>query len=70
MKNLRTESEPPPAQTLQTFTGVGASACRLGATWEFPKIGDPNGSTLNSRILIIRTPNKVTPFSQTPTLVS
>ena len=29
--------------------------------WEFPKIGDSN-STLNSRILIIRTPQ----FSETP----
>ena len=24
--------------------------------WEFPKIGDPNIVTVNSRILIIRTP--------------
>ena len=24
--------------------------------WEFPKIGDPQYSTLNSRIVIIRTP--------------
>ena len=31
-------------------------------TWEFPKIGDPNiYSTLNSRILIIRTPKYGTP---------
>ena len=27
-------------------------------TWEFPKIGDPNYITLNSRILIIRTPKE------------
>ena len=35
--------------------------------WGFPKIGGPQYSTLNSRILILRTPpNKVPLFSETP----
>ena len=36
---------------------------RSAATWGFPKIGDFNiVITLNSRILIIRTPKKGTPY--------
>ena len=36
-------------------------------SWEFPKIGKPQYSTLNSGILIIRTPTPPPPiFSETP----
>ena len=55
-------SQPP------TCTSTVSTHTKHKTVWEFPKLGDPKYcSTLNSRILIIRTPKSGTSyFSETP----
>ena len=48
----------PQASPLTSYTGI----------WWFPNIGDPNIVPEISRILIIRTPNKVPLFFETPNI--
>ena len=40
----------------QKFLSRACGSLTLGFIWGFLTIGDPNYSTLNSRILVIRTP--------------
>ena len=51
---------------IQKYTYLQCSRCKHGAClakkWGFPKIRGPQYSTLNSRILIIRTPKEGTPI--------